>query len=193
MNMKRYIPFIMVAGLIAFGACKEKKESKDIITTKYVPKKPQAPIAMPVDTKTTHITWQDKPYTIQIDRVSDDSLKQVKDENGQPYFDNRVSVTVKRQDGSVFFKKVFTKASFSSYIDDTFRNNGILAGIQYDEIGDRGLEFSVVVGMPDALDDVFVPLELVIDRQGAISISRDDDMDMLDYDDREGDFDEEGV
>ena len=120
-------------------------------------------------------------------------MKQVKDENGQPYFDNRVSVTIKRQDGSVFFKKVFTKASFSSYIDDTFRNNGILAGIQYDEIGDRGLEFSVVVGMPDALDDVFVPLELVIDRQGAISISRDDDMDMLDYDDREGDFDEEGV
>lgn len=193
MNMKRYIPFIMVAGILAFGACKEKKESKDIITTKYVPKKPQAPIAMPVDTKTAHITWQDKPYTIHIDRVSDDSLKQVKDENGQPYFDNRVSVTIKRQDGSVFFKKVFTKASFSSYIDDTFRNNGILAGIQYDEIGDRGLEFSVVVGMPDALDDVFVPLELVIDRQGAISISRDDDMDMLDYDDREGDFDEEGV
>ena len=161
MKMKRYIPFIMVVGILAFGACKEKKESKDIITTKYVPKKPQAPIAMPVDTKTTHITWQDKPYTIQIDRVSDD--------------------------------RVFTKASFSSYIDDTFRNNGILAGIQYDEIGDRGLEFSVVVGMPDALDDVFVPLELVIDRQGAISISRDDDMDMLDYDDREGDFDEEGV
>ena len=156
MSMKRYIPFIMVAGILAFGACKEKKESKDIITTKYVPKKPQAPIAMPVDTKTTHITWQDKPYTIQIDRVSDDSLKQVKDENGQPYFDNRVSVTIKRQDGSVFFQKVFTKASFSSYIDDTFRNNGILAGIQYDEIGDRGLEFSVVVGMPDALDDVFL-------------------------------------
>jgi hypothetical protein len=193
MNMKSYIPFLMVAGLIAFGACKEKKESTDIITTKYVPKKLQAPIAMPVDTKTTHITWQDKPYTVQIDRVSDDSLKHVKDEYGQPYIDNRVSVTILRQDGSVFFKKEFTKASFSSYIDDTFRNNGILAGIQYDEIDDNGLEFSVVVGMPDALDDVFIPLELVIDRQGAVSISRDDDMDMLDYDDREGNFDDEGV
>ena len=193
MNMKSYIPFLMVAGLIAFGACKEKKESTDIITTKYVPKKLQAPIAMPVDAKTTHITWQDKPYTVQIDRVSDDSLKHVKDEYGQPYIDNRVSVTILRQDGSVFFKKEFTKASFSSYIDDTFRNNGILAGIQYDEIDDNGLEFSVVVGMPDALDDVFIPLELVIDRQGAVSISRDDDMDMLDYDDREDNFDDEGV
>jgi hypothetical protein len=125
--------------------------------------------------------------------VSDDSLKHVKDEYGQPYIDNRVSLTILRQDGSVFFKKEFTKASFSSYIDDTFRNNGILAGIQYDEIDDKGLEFSVVVGMPDALDDVFIPLELVIDRQGAVSISRDDDMDMLDYDDREDNFDDEGV
>jgi hypothetical protein len=47
--------------------------------------------------------------------------------------------------------------------------------------------------MPDALDDVFIPLELVIDRQGTVSISRDDDMDMLDYDDREDNFDDEGV
>ena len=192
MNMKHLFPLILVAGLVVFGACKEKKESTDIITTKYVPKKPQPPIAMPSETITKNVTWQDKLYTVVITRQASDSLLQVKDENGQPYIDNRVEIVVTRADGSVFFKKVFTKASFNAYIDESFRKNGILAGIQYDEIDSKGMEFSVVVGLPDALDDVFVPLELVVDRFANIAISRDDDMDMRGNDD-DDDYDDDGV
>ena len=193
MNMKHLFPLILVAGLVVFGACKEKKESTDIITTKYVPKKPQPPIAMPSETITKNVTWQDKPYTVVITRQASDSLSLVKDENGQPYVDNRVEIVVTRADGSVFFKKVFTKASFNAYIDESFRKNGILAGIQYDEIDSKGMEFSVVVGLPDALDDVFVPLELVVDRFANIAISRDDDMDMRGNDDDDDDYDDDGV
>lgn len=173
-----------MAGLVVLGACKEKKQSTDIITTKYVPKQPQDPIAMPADTQTKNIEWQGKPYTITIDRVPVDSLPQVKDENNQPYVDNRVKLTIMRADGSAFFQRTFTKASFNTYIDDSFRKNGILAGFRYDEVENSGIEFSVVVALPDAIDDVFVPLELVVDRQGGVSITRDDDMDMLDYDER---------
>ena len=182
--MKHILPLILVAGLVALGACKEKKQSTDIITTKYVPKQPQDPIAMPADTQTKNIEWQGKPYTITIDRVPVDSLPQVKDENNQPYVDNRVKLTIMRADGSAFFQRTFTKASFNTYIDDSFRKNGILAGFRYDEVENSGIEFSVVVALPDAIDDVFVPLELVVDRQGGVSITRDDDMDMLDYDER---------
>ena len=182
--MKHILPLILVAGLVVLGACKEKKQSTDIITTKYVPKQLQDPIAMPADTQTKNIEWQGKPYTITIDRVPVDSLPQVKDENNQPYVDNRVKMTIVRSDGSVFFERTFTKASFNTYIDDSFRKNGILAGFRYDEVENSGIEFSVVVALPDAIDDVFVPLELVVDRQGGVSITRDDDMDMLDYDER---------
>jgi hypothetical protein len=182
--MKHILPLILVAGLVVLGACKEKKQSTDIITTKYVPKQLQDPIAMPADTQTKNIEWQGKPYTITIDRVPVDSLPQVKDENNQPYVDNRVKLTIMRADGSAFFQRTFTKASFNTYIDDSFRKNGILAGFRYDEVENSGIEFSVVVALPDAIDDVFVPLELVVDRQGGVSITRDDDMDMLDYDER---------
>lgn len=182
--MKHILPLILVAGLVVLGACKEKKQSTDIITTKYVPKQPQDPIAMPADTQTKNIEWQGKPYTITIDRVPVDSLPQVKDENNQPYVDNRVKLTIMRADGSAFFQRTFTKASFNTYIDDSFQKNGILAGFRYDEVENSGIEFSVVVALPDAIDDVFVPLELVVDRQGGVSITRDDDMDMLDYDER---------
>jgi hypothetical protein len=182
--MKHILPLILVAGLVVLGDCKEKKQSTDIITTKYVPKQPQDPIAMPAHTQTKNIEWQGKPYTITIDRVPVDSLPQVKDENNQPYVDNRVKLTIMRADGSAFFQRTSTKASFNTYIDDSFRKNGILAGFRYDEVENSGIEFSVVVALPDAIDDVFVPLELVVDRQGGVSITRDDDMDMLDYDER---------
>jgi hypothetical protein len=182
--MKRILPLVLMAALVVLGACKEKKPSTDIITTKYIPKKIQDPIAMPAEKDTKNIEWQGKPYTIIVDRVPVDSLPQVKDENGQPYIDNLVKMTIVRSDGSVFFERLFTKASFNSHIDESFRKNGILAGIRYDELAESGIEFSVVIALPDAVDDVFVPLELIVDRQGGVSISRDDDMDMLDYDER---------
>lgn len=190
--MKRLLPLVLVAALVVLGACKEKRQSTDIIATKYVPKQPQAPIAMPADAQTKNIDWQGKPYTIMIERVPADSLPQVTDENNQPYVDNRVKLKIVREDGSIFFQRTFTKASFNAYIDDSFRKNGILAGFRYDELENSGIEFSVVIALPDAIDDVFVPLELVVDRQGSISISRDDDMDMLDYvmDDGDGEEDD---
>lgn len=179
MNMRRLIPLILAAGIMMLAACKEKKQTTDIITTKYVPKQLQAPIAMAADQQTSTVRWQDAAYTVSVSRVSVDSLPMVKDEYGQKYIDNRVDVNIARQDGSVFFRRSFTKNAFAPYVDATFRKDGILAGIRYDEVKNAGIEFSVVIALPDALDDMFVPLEMVIDRQGGISISRDDDMDML--------------
>ena len=184
MNMKHLLPILLAASFVMLEACEEKKKSTDIITTKYVPKKPQPPIAMPAESMSNTVQWMGQSYTVKVDRTPADSLALVKDENHQPYIDNYVKVVVLRQDGSELFKQTFTKTSFSDYIDDTFRKNGILAGIRFDEVETAGLEFSVVIALPDAVDDVFVPLDLVIDRQGHISITRDDDMDMLDYDDR---------
>ena len=180
--------------MMVLGACKEKKPSTDIITTKYIPKQIQAPIAMTADTQTKNIDWQGKPYTVIVDRLPVDSLPMVKDENGQPYIDNRVKVRIVRADGSAIFERTFTKASFALYVDEAFRKSGILAGIRFDEVEKAGMKFSVVIALPDAIDDVFVPLEMVIDAQGGINITRDDDMDMLDYeerDDNENDNDNE--
>lgn len=177
--MKRLIPLIMAAGIMMLAACKEKKQTSDIITTKYVPKQLQAPIAMPADEQANTVRWQDADYTVSVNRVPVDSLPMVKDEYGQQYIDNRIDVSIARQDGSVFFHRSFTKNAFASYVDATFRKDGILAGIRYDEVEKGGIEFSVVIALPDAVDDVFVPLEMVVDRQGGISITRDDDMDML--------------
>ena len=174
---------VLAAGTMMLGGCKEKKQTGDIITTKYVPKKPQPPIAMPQDRQVLNVGWVGRNYEVAIVRTSVDSLPMVADDTGQKYIDNSVTISIKRADGSMFFEKTFVKGSFASYIDANFRKNGLLASIRFDEVDGPEMEFSVVIGLPDAVDDVYVPLELTINSQGGISIKQDDDMGLRDFDD----------
>ena len=180
-RMKRIIPFVLALGIMMLSACKEKKQSDDIITTKYVPKQLQDPIGMPADNQSQAVEWGGATYQVSVSRVAADSLPMVKDEAGQKYKDNRITVSVNHKDGSSLFKRTFTKSAFAQYVDEVFRKNGILASIRFDEVDNGKLEFSVVVALPDAVDDVFIPLEMTVDRNGIINIREDDDMDMLDY------------
>ncbi len=179
--MNRLLPLVLVLGMMMLSACKEKKQTDDIITTKYVPKTPQAPIGMPSDTQAQTVKWGDASYRVSVERVASDSLPMVKDDAGQKYKDNRITVSVSRQDGSSFLKRTFTKSAFVQYVNEPFKKSGILASIRFDEVDNGKLEFSVVVALPDAVDDMFVPLEMTVDRNGIINIREDDDMDMLDY------------
>ena len=174
---------IIVVSMMMLGACKEKKQANDvIITNKYEPKKLQAPIRMAEVFQTDIVKWQGQPYQVEISRVADDSLPMLKDDNGQEYVDNKIDLNIKRQDGSSFFRQTFTKGSFVAYLEEPFRKSGQLTNIRFDEVDNSAMEFMVVIGLPDAADDLFVPLELIVDRQGSIKIELNNDMDMLDYD-----------
>ena len=176
---------IVILALIAltFGSCQEKKPSEEkIIASRYTPKQPQGPIAMPADSQTVSVQWQGSTYNVCIVRTPIDSVM-VTDDNGQKYIDNRCQLTIKRQDGTEFLKRTFLKGSFLSFVKEPFRSSGILGGMCFVE-GDKAcLEFSAVVAMPDAADDLFVPLKVLVDAQGGLCISPDDDMGMLDYED----------
>ena len=182
--MKQMLLYTLLAAVImTMGACKEKKQMPDVlITDKYEPKKLQAPIRMPENNQVNTVNWQGHPYQVEIRRVADDSLAMLKDDNGQEYVDNRIDLTIKRQDGSVFFSQIFTKSSFVACLEEPFRGSGQLTSIRFDSVDNSAIEFTVVIGLPDAVDDLFVPLEMTVDRQGFVKIEQDNDMDMLDYD-----------
>lgn len=182
--MKSTIVIIaLAAGAIVLGGCKEKKPAEEkIIATHYEPQRPQAPIAMPADSQMVSTQWQGSTYNIKVVRVPIDSVM-VADDNGQKYIDNRCRLIITRQDGSKFLDRTFTKNSFLSYVKEPFRSGGILAGLRFEDVADACLEFSAVIGMPDALDDLFIPLKMKIDAQGGLGIKVDDDMGMLDYED----------
>lgn len=170
------------AVLLTLTACKEKKVSNDIIVVKPEVFKPEAPIRMPDRHDSKEVRWQGALYTVNIDRTPSDSLPMVQDDQGQQYVDNTIRLTVIRTDGSEFYRRTFTKASFSSYLDDNFRRTGVLEAMMFDEVDDGRLEFAVSVSRPQA-DDEYIPLEMKLDRDGGLTIVRDDDLDTNGEDD----------
>ncbi|MBQ9667848.1 MAG: DUF4738 domain-containing protein [Prevotella sp.] len=184
--MKKLIPILLAVGIMMLGACKEKKQSEEIITTKYVPKKPGAPVSMPPKETAEQVSWAGKPYEVKISRAAVDSLPMVANEIGQKYVDNRITLTILRGDGSVFFSKSFSKASFLSYLTADYRRDGLLTDMRFKDVKGSELNFIVTIAEPEATDDEFLPLALSVNRDGGIGIKVEDDLDFLinrdDYD-----------
>lgn len=186
--MKQLITIMMVLGMMSLGACKEKKQAEEIVATKYVPKKPGKPVSMQQKLDTQTLKWMGAAYQVEIMRMAVDSLPMVANEIGQKFIDNRIRLSVKRADGSVFFEKSFTKASFMSYLTSDYCRDGLLVDMRFKEVRGNELAFVVTIATPEATDDEFLPLELSVDKGGGISIKVDNDMDFLAGD--ETDFDE---
>lgn len=174
--MKRLLPLLAFALLLTcMLSCSSKKKRDDIITTKYEKPAPQGPIRTDNYKDSKPFKWQDRDYVCTIERIADDSLPMVKDETGQQFVDNRVKVVISRADGSVFFNREFTKATFSSYIDDDFRETGILEGFVFDKVEPNEVRFACSVSRPQS--DEYIPLILAVTRNGNIAITKDTRLD----------------
>lgn len=156
-------------------SCGKKKESKDIIVPTAEVVKPKAPIRMQPYDQQQEVEWLEKSYQVIINREADDSLRMVQDETGQKFVDNRITLRVIRADGSVFFKKVFTKKSFDAQLDDDYRETGILEGLVFDKVDGHHLVFAGSVSHPQT--DEYIPLLVTVSNFGNVTIKRDDQMD----------------
>lgn len=165
----------IVLGTTMLAGCKQKKQSEDIIVRKTEAPKPQAPIRMQEYNQIKDIHWLDREYQVNIRRTADDSLRMVKDETGQKFVDNRIRLQVIRQDGSVFFSQSFTKATFSEYLDDDYRQTGILEGLVFDRVEGNYLLFAGSVSHPQT--DEYIPMVIKVSNFGDVAISRDTQMD----------------
>ena len=132
---KGFMAVTVAMMLVMLTACGGKKKSDDIITQRVEKPKPTAPVKMQDYTDQRDVEWIGKTYHVTVHRQPADSLPMVKDETGQKFVDNVFSLTVSRNDGSVFFSRSFTKAYFLNHITEDFRKNGILEGIVFDKWG----------------------------------------------------------
>ena len=175
-KMKPLIRIMMAAALVLTTAgCGEKKKSDDIIAPKPEAPKLQAPVRMQDYRQATDVKWLGKKYQVEVIRTPDDSLRMVKDETGQKFVDNRISLRIIRADGSVFFKRSFTKAAFESLLDDDYRRTGILEGLVYDRVEGNNLFFAASVCHPQT--DEYIPLVLTVSNFGDVGIKPDTQLD----------------
>lgn len=175
-KMKPLIRIMMAAALVLTTAgCGEKKKNDDIIAPKPEAPKLQAPVRMQDYRQATDVKWLGKHYQVEVIRTPDDSLRMVKDETGQKFVDNRISLRIIRADGSVFFKRSFTKAAFESLLDDDYRRTGILEGLVYDRVEGNNLFFAASVCHPQT--DEYIPLVLMVSNFGDVGIKLDTQLD----------------
>ena len=174
--MKQQISIVLLAVVACmFVACSGKKKSNDIITERIEKVEPKAPVKMQEYTDERDVEWIGKQYHVAIHRQPGDSLPMVKDEYGQKYVDNKFTMAVSRQDGSVFFSRTFTKAALAQYLDDDFRKTGVFEGLVFDRTDGDWLVFAASVGHPQS--DEYIPLILRLSRMGELVIKRDTQMD----------------
>ena len=175
--MKQIITLLMVAGIMMLGACKGKNTAdENILTTNFELPKLEEPIAMPETEEHAEIEWGGRPYVVQIRRESVDSLPMVANDYGQKYIDNRVQVYIATGDGTPFFRRSFTKASFRSQLDKDFWRNGLLTGIHYLRAEGGTVDFTVAISHPEMSDGDDIPLLLSVDRQGGVSVKIEEEL-----------------
>lgn len=170
---------LAAATLTVLASCNEKKASNPtIITTDYEIPQPQAPIKMEAVSNQENVEWLERNYLVTIDRTPADSLSKVKDEYGQEYVPNSIRLTITRPDGSEFFNRLFTKASFVSYLPEDYKRDGILTDMRLYETDSQKLTFFVCHNFPNGTDDELCILELSVDTDGNTAIRRNEGYDM---------------
>ena len=177
---KKNLTIVLAFGvLMGVVACKEKKQSDVIITTKPVPeaKKPTQKVG-DYET-TTPVDWVGSTYQVLVERKADESLPLADDGQGNKYYDNRITVKIVRKDGSEFFNRTFVKEDFSAYVDALYKKNSALLGIVLDRAEADHLVFAASVGSPDKMSDEYVPLVMKVSRFGDVKISKDTQLDTM--------------
>ena len=169
----RTILTLSVVGLITVR-CGKKKHHDEIIVQETETPQPPAPIRMQDYKDIKDIQWLDKQYQIEVTRTADDSLKMVKDETGQQFVDNRITLRIIRSDGSIFCTKTFTKSAFDGCLDDDYRKTGILEGFVFDKAEGNQLFFAASVCHPQT--DEYIPMVVTVSNFGEVGIAKDQQM-----------------
>ena len=176
MKTNRLCVLSMVGCMVfVIAACSQKKKSDDILAEKIEQPKAQGPVRLQPYTDSRDVQWIGRTYHIAINRQPSDSLPMVKDEIGQQFVDNVISLEVSRGDGSVFYSHTFTKKDFDRYLDNDYRNTGILEGLVFDKTDGDWLEFAASVSHPQT--DEYIPLIVRLSRLGDVMVKHDVDMD----------------
>lgn len=167
-----YAAMIFAVGAFVLASCAEKKKTNDIIAPKPVVKAPAAPVKMQPYNHSEQVEWMGGKYTVDVKRSVDGESPVFSDESNNKYYDNKVLLAVARPDGTEFFRREFTKHSFSQVVDESYIGKSTVLGVVLDHAEGDNLIFVASVGSPDQLSDDFIPITLTLSKTGVLSMKK---------------------
>lgn len=176
--MKNIVYILACAIVVLFASCSsQKKNEKDELKVLMQDStEVSGPQRMQVSDAKETITYKGKEYHSSVVRRPDESLPIVKNEQGERFVDNRITLRITCA-GKQVVDKVFTKESFASLVDAKFMKHAILEGLVYDKTTPQGLVYAASICYPQT--DLYVPLKLTVSADGKISMVREELMEDL--------------
>ncbi len=177
MNKILSYPLIALTLVALSASCSDKKPSNVIITKKQpIIVKSSKPKKMGDYAQTRSVEWIGNKYTIVSKLTADTSLPLASD-GPYKYYDNSISIRIVRANGTEFFSRTFQKSDFKNYVDDYYYSSGALLGIVFVKAEGNNLVFAASVGNPDKSSDEYMPMILKVNNFGAVSITKDSQLD----------------
>lgn len=173
--MKHFI-YILACLSGFFAACSSggKGKADETLTVKPDSTAVAGPERMQVSDVTTAIEYKGKEYRSTVVRRPDESLPVVKNEEGEEFIDNRITLRLVCG-GKQVVAKEFTKESFAALVDAKFLKYAILEGLVFDKTTPQGFVYAASVCYPQS--DLYVPLRLTITPDGNVSMAREELLD----------------
>lgn len=172
-NDEEYSLYLVCASVIFFTACSSQDKNKKDGTQVLMQDSTEiaGPQRMQVSDVKTSFTYKGKEYQSSVVRRPDESLPIVKNEQGEKFVDNRITLRI-TCGGKQVVDKVFTKDNFASLVDAKFMKYSILEGLVYDKTTPQGIIYAASVCYPQS--DLYVPIRLTITADGKISMAKEE-------------------
>lgn len=170
MNKFRIIVCLALMVLV-LASCSKKKESRTIITTIEEPQISDETKVVGDTCISTVFEWSGTSYTAEVCRKAERAAATVKDDDGQKYYDNSISLALNGPDGNIF-RRTFTKGDFDSYIDKQYikPSRSTLMSIVFSKIDGGNAVFMATIGSPCTMDDEFMLVEIDLSKAGGMSM-----------------------
>lgn len=181
MRKNKITLFLILCAGLALVSCKKKQEDPTIIIHKAEVKKPHGTEKVGDQSRNYEFQWLGAKYKAVVVRKADTSLPVATDDEGKKYYDNQIEVKILRADSSIFFSHVFTKGDFEESLDERTKKNGVLYSMIFVKAEGDDLEMKASVGSPDQMSsDDYVTFTVKVSRMGALSVSKDQQLDTND-------------
>lgn len=173
------IYFCIAFGMVVLTSCKsEKKEIQEeqqrIFQVESVNEETGLQ-QMQVSRIEQAVNCKGKKYQLSVVREPSDELPQVKSDMGL-FRDNRISVKISRENGTVLFEKVFTKNDFAAYLTPEYLSHSVMEGVVFDdEKTNEKNVLALVASVSYPMTDLYTPFTIVISDAGKMSISNYED------------------
>ncbi len=171
--MNRNYILLFLLCVILVSSCSKKKETRTIITKIEYPKLSKQPKAIGDEEQRKSFEWGGVVHEAVISRKADKEQDVVKDEDGQKYYDNAITLRIDGALGKVY-EHTFRKGDFASYIDTNYLKpkRSVLMSIVYNKVEGNNAVFVANISSPDTMADQYMLVRINISKTGGMTMQK---------------------